>query len=219
MTPIKIGITGGIGSGKSVVSQLLQIFDIPVYDCDAEAKRLNVTDPIIRQQLIALIGPEVYSNNSHSKIEEVPFKAREDIIINKSVLANYLFASADHVKQVNSIIHPRVKEDFKLWVQQHSICKFVAMESAILFEAGFQDVVDEVLMIDAPVDVRIIRAMQRDQASQEAIEKRIRQQMDDEEKKSRSHYVVSNDGKTPLIPQVLDFIDMLCEKYCVSSHR
>ena len=196
MNPIKIGITGGMGSGKSVVSQLLQVLDIPVYDCDAESKRLTVSDPFIRQQLIALLGEEVYLPSS----------------LNKTLLANYLFASADHVKQINAIIHPRLKEDFKQWVQQHSAYQFVAMESAILFEAGFTDVVDQILMVYAPMEVRIARAMQRDQATRDAVESRIRQQLDDEEKRSRSHFVIVNDGNTPVVPQVLNFIHLLSEK-------
>lgn len=196
MNPIKIGITGGMGSGKSVVSQLLQVTGIPVYDCDAEAKRLTVTDPIIRQQLIALLGEEVYISSS----------------LNKPLLANYLFASSDHVKQINGIIHPRLKEDFKQWVQQQHDLPVVAMESAILFEAGFTDVVDQILMVYAPLEVRIARSIQRDHATREAVESRIRQQLDDEEKRNRSHFVVVNDGNTPLIPQVMDFIHLLSEK-------
>lgn len=211
MNPIKIGITGGIGSGKSVVSQLLQVLGVPVYDCDAESKRLTVSDPFIRQQLIALLGPEVYA--IPQRVEESCGSGEyADIQLNKPLLANYLFASADHVRQINAIIHPRLKAAFKQWTQQHSACQFVAMESAILFEAGFTDVVDQILMVYAPKEIRIARAMQRDQTTRDAVESRIRQQLDDEEKRNRSHFVIVNDGNTPVVPQVLNFIHLLSEK-------
>lgn len=195
MNPSKIGITGGIGSGKSVVSQIFRTLDIPVYDCDAESKRLTISHPAIREQLISLVGSEVYVDGA----------------LNKPFLANYLFTSAQHVQEVNAIIHPVIKDDFRHWstIQNSPL---VAIESAILFEAGFQDVVDHILMVYAPLEVRIARAMQRDHATREAIESRIRQQLDDEEKRRLSHFVIMNDGKTPLIPQVLDFINTLSKK-------
>lgn len=195
MTPSKIGITGGIGSGKSVVSVIFHTLGIPVYNCDEESKRLTVSHPVIRERLVQLVGPDVYQDNT----------------LNKPYLANYLFASAQHVQQVNGIIHPVLKDDFRQWAARQA-SPIVAMESAILFEAKFEDVVDRILMVYAPLEVRIARAMQRDHATREAIESRIRQQMDDEEKRVRSHFVIVNDGKTPVIPQVLDFINMLSEK-------
>lgn len=195
MTPIKIGITGGIGSGKSMVASVLQTMGIPVFDCDAESKRLCAVHPGIRQQLIELVGPEVYQGND----------------LNKPLLASYLFSSSSHVLQVNGIIHPVLKDYFKRWVsEQHT--EMVAIESAILFEAGYDDVVDSVIMVSAPLEVRIARAMQRDGATREAIEERIRQQMDDEEKRSRSQFVVVNDGNSPVIPQVLEIINTLSQK-------
>lgn len=195
MTPIKIGITGGIGSGKSVVASVLQTMGIPVFDCDAESKRLCAVHPGIRQQLIELVGPEVYQGND----------------LNKPLLASYLFSSSSHVLQVNGIIHPVLKDYFKRWVsEQHT--EMVAIESAILFEAGYDDVVDSVIMVSAPLEVRIARAMQRDGATREAIEERIRQQMDDEEKRSCSQFVVVNDGNSPVIPQVLEIINTLSQK-------
>lgn len=199
MTPIRLGITGGIGSGKSVVARTLQTIGIPVFDCDAESKRLCVEHPGIREQLIALVGSDVY----------LPPIA--NCQLNKPLLAQYLFASAEHVQQVNGIIHPVVKEYFKEWTAKQK-AEIVAIESAILFEAGFDDVVDSVVMVSAPLEVRINRAMQRDGVSRSAIEERIRQQMPDEEKRLRSEFVVINDGKTPVIPQVLQIINTLSQK-------
>lgn len=190
---IKIGITGGIGSGKSVVSRLLEIMGVPVYISDVETKLLMVSDSFIRQELVALLGEEVYV----------------DGVLNKPLLASYLFGNPEHAKQINSIVHPRVKDDFRRWAQCRSDYSTVGIESAILIEAGFSGEVDVIVMVYAPEEVRILRAVRRDGSSRELIEKRIRSQMSDEEKRGKADIVIVNDGETPLIPQVLDFIDSL----------
>lgn len=184
---IKLGITGGIGSGKSVVSHLMETMGVPVYNSDAEAKRLTVESPSIRKQLIALLGEEVYANNQ----------------LNKPLLASYLFGHPDHVRRVNSIIHPEVKKDFRKWVEARRIsCDVVGMESAILIESGFADEVDVLVMVYAPLETRIQRTMERDKVGRKEVEQRIRHQMDDEEKREKTHYVIINNGETPLLPQV-----------------
>lgn len=187
---IKIGITGGIGSGKSVVSRLLEVMGIPVYISDVETKRLMVSDDRIRSGLIALLGDEVYIGGA----------------LNKPLLAAYLFGTPEHARQVNRIVHPCVKKDFRRWVAQRADCTMVGIESAILIEAGFACEVDVVVMVYAPEEVRVRRAMERDSSPRELIEKRVRSQMDDEEKRRRADFVIVNDGETPLIPQVLALI-------------
>ena len=190
---IKIGITGGIGSGKSVVSCLLQLMGIPVYVSDDETKKLMVSDDVIREKLIELLGSDVYVKGT----------------LNKPLLASYLFASAEHAKQINGIVHPRVKEDFRTWASLHATSPIVAIESAILVEAGFTSEVDKILMVYAPEETRIQRAMSRDNSTRDLIEKRVRAQMRDEEKRQYAHFTIVNDGKTPLIPQLLSFISLL----------
>lgn len=190
---IKIGITGGIGSGKSVVSRLLGVMGIPVYDSDSETKRLMASDGVIRKELQALVGEEVYAGG----------------VLNKPLLASYLFANSENARRVNGIIHPRVKEDFRQWVQRRFACPIVGIESAILVEAGFADEVDSIVMVYAPEEVRIARAVRRDASSRELIEKRIRSQMNDEEKRRYADFVIANDDATPLIPQVLELIASL----------
>ena len=156
-----IGITGGIGSGKSYVSDILQReFGIPVYNCDKEAKRLTATDPEIRRRLIQLVGSEVFNGET----------------LNKQILADYLFANPEHASKVNTIIHPAVLEDFLRWSMLNGQCSIVALESAILFESGFNAYVDKVLFVDAPEDVRLHRAMQRDTATEEQIRARMKMQ-------------------------------------------
>ena len=158
---IKIGITGGIGSGKSVVASLLALSGVPVYIADEESKWLTNNSPVIREKLTALFGPEIYTNEG----------------LNKKLLASHIFNNPEQLQQVNQIIHPEVNRHFSAWV-------------------------DISLMVYAPRELRIERALGRDSASREEIERRINSQISDEEKKDRSDYVIYNDNRQALIPQV-----------------
>ena len=160
---IKVGITGGIGSGKSVVSRLLEIMGIPVYISDTEAKRITCTDTVIRRELCALVGQEVFQGGE----------------LNRTLLAEYMFGYPEHVKEVNAIIHPRVKDDFRQWTVRFGNNGLVGMESAILIESGFREEVDFLVMVYAPLEVRVERAMKRDCSSRELVLKRIEAQMSD----------------------------------------
>lgn len=190
---IKLGITGGIGSGKSLVCRLLEVMGIPVYISDVETKQLMMADASIREGLVALLGEEVYVDGE----------------LNKQLLASYLFGHPDHARQVNGVVHPRVKDDFRHWAQCRASFPVVAIESAILIEAGFTGEVDVVVMVYAPEEVRIARAVKRDSSSRELIEKRVRSQMSDDEKRKRADFIIVNDGETPLIPQVLTLLASL----------
>lgn len=194
---IKVGITGGIGSGKSVVSRLLKIMGIPVYISDMEAKHIIHKDEMIHHELIALVGQEVFLNGE----------------LNRPFLASYMFGYPENVKKINDIIHPRVKDDFRQWVACFANAGIVGMESAILLESGFKEEVDFVVMVYAPLEIRIERTMARDNASKELILRRIESQMSDEVKRNSANFVILNDGETPLIPQVLEFISLVYKKY------
>lgn len=192
---VKIGITGGIGSGKSYVSRLLtEHYGIPVYNTDSEAKRLMLSDEGIRRRLTALLGKEVY---------------KSDGTLNKPLLANYLFADSCHAGQINAIVHPQVKADFLKWADRQTGCEFVALESAILFESGFDNIVDKVVMVYAPVELRIRRVMLRDSTTEEKIRQRIVAQMDDKAKQDRSDFIIFNDGSRPLNLQLDDLQETL----------
>ena len=193
---ICVAITGGIGSGKSYVSAMLEGKGIPVYNADTEAKRLTTSNTEIRNKLIALLGEEIYINGE----------------LNKPMLASYLFASAENAVRVNGIIHPVVKEDFKCWQACHADKEITAFESAILYEAGFEDSVDAVLMVFAPRELRLERAMNRDKATREQIEARMAAQMEEEEKCRRADFVVYNDGALPLDEQLTSVINLLKKK-------
>ena len=183
---ISIAITGGIGSGKSYISRMLAEYGIPIYNTDDEAKRLMVSDEGIRHDLVALLGEEVYVEGA----------------LNKSLLASYLFADAENAARINGIVHPRVKMDFCRWLKRHAEKEIVGMECAILFEAGFEDAVDSVIMVYAPETLRIERAMKRDGVSEAHIRARMAAQMDDEMKRQKADWVVMNDGSISLDEQL-----------------
>lgn len=192
---VRLGITGGIGSGKSFFSKLLIKRGIPVFDSDFEAKRLMLTDDEIISSLKSLLGDAVYLNGG----------------INKPLLASFIFASAENASKVNSIVHPSVKKEFVRWADQcfssgHDI---VAVESAILFEAGFNDIVDKTVMVHAPLETRIDRVIERDNTTREKVLERIKSQMDDDVKISMSDFVIENDGRFSLDSQTDSLISEL----------
>lgn len=189
---ICIAITGGIGSGKSYVSAMLEERGIPVYNADNESKRLTADDAGIRSKLTALLGEEVYANGN----------------LNKPLLASYLFESPENAARVNAIIHPCVKADFKAWLARQE-AEITAFESAILYEAGFEDTVDAVLVVYAPRELRLERAMKRDKASRQQIEARMNAQMEEEEKIRRADFVVYNDDTLSLEEQLTSVINRL----------
>lgn len=175
---IRLGITGGIGSGKSYVAQMLQArWDVPVYDCDSEAKRLTAESDDIRTALTQLVGDHLWQQGQ----------------MQKPVLAAYLFASPEHAVQVNAIIHPAVRRDFLRWTDAHSRSPVVAIESAILCESGFHTLVDSILLVDAPLEVRLQRAMLRDGASRRQVMARMARQ-DSAQARQLARFTVINDG-------------------------
>ena len=187
---MRIGITGGIGSGKTYVCRLLeQQLGVPLYDCDREAKRLMHSSPELRRQLSALVGAAVYDANGH---------------LDKAVMSRYLFADAAHAARVNAIVHPAVKADFLAWAAQQATD--VLMESAILVEAGMRDSIDCLVVVEAPLELRIERAMRRDAASRQQVEARIRQQMPAEELRNYADFIVMNDGRD-LLPQLTPIVN------------
>ena len=175
---VVLGITGGIGSGKSYVSSLLRVnLNVPVYDCDTEAKRLMNEDKGIQQQLMKLVGAHVYTDGK----------------LQKKVLADYLFADQQHAQSVNAIVHPAVRADFGKWIKRQNT-DVVAIESAILYESGFDTLVDKVLFVDAPMELRIQRVMQRDGSSRQQVEARIGMQRSEEQRK-KADFVIENEGR------------------------
>lgn len=193
---IKLGITGGIGSGKSFVSRCLKEgFSVQVYDTDREAKRLMLEHEGIRADLIALLGEEVYTAAG----------------LNKPLLAAYIFSSPENAQKVNAIVHPRVKEDFRNWAfrQEQAGGQLVGVESAILFESGFDREVDKTLTVSAPLELRITRVMERDRVGREQVLERITAQISNEERNRLSDFSVENAETSDIHAQLVRILSAL----------
>jgi dephospho-CoA kinase len=169
----KVGITGGIGSGKSTVCDMLGECGVAIYNADVRAKELMACSAPLRVALIERFGEEVYTAEG----------------INRSYLAERVFGNAEELAALNAIVHPAVMADFDEWAESQE-GEYVVLESAILFEAGLQDRVDVVVSVLAPEALRVERAIARDGASRESIEARIRSQMSDDERSDRSKYAI-----------------------------
>ena len=192
-SPYIIGVTGGIGSGKSVVSRLLRLMGVPVYDCDREAKRLMGESVVIREALVGAVGAEVYDASGQ---------------LDRAYLASYMFGNPECVSLVNGIVHPVVRADFRAWAQQSGKA-VVAVESAILFEAKMDADVDAVCLVHAPEATRVRRAILRDGASEKAVRSRMQSQLSEQEYMERADVVIHNDDAHSLICQVSSLLDSL----------
>lgn len=190
---LKLGITGGIGSGKSTISKVLSLIGVPVYIADEESKKLTATSPIIRQKLIDAFGENLYEGTK----------------LNKALLASYIFNDTEKLKTANKIIHPEVEKHFQEWLVIHKDYPIVGHEAAILFESGLSSLMDKVLMVYAPKEIRIQRVLKRDNTTRQQILDRMDKQMSDEEKAKLSDYVITNDGETSIITQVLYLVDKM----------
>ncbi len=187
------GITGGIGSGKSVVSKLMEVLEIPVYLADNKSKILLNTSPGLQKELTDVFGNELYT----------------DGVLNKPYFASLIFTDSAKLAVANKIIHPYVKEDFLRWVKQknNETKKYVAIEAAILYESGFQHLVDKVILVYAPLDIRIKRVMERDKASLQQVLNRMKNQIPDDEKLKMADYVIENDNRHSIIEKTLQFLN------------
>ena len=192
----KIGITGGIGSGKSVISRILTTMGYPVYDSDSWAKHLMNSHPDIRQALTYRFGLDTYISDT----------------LNRAYLAQQIFNDKDALAFVNSIVHPIVCNHFVQWATaQHS--EIVFIESAILFSSGLDKIVDKVIYVDAPQEIRLQRAMNRDHASAEAITARINNQShDNQHAHVHSDFIIQNDNKTLISLQILSTLKKINEE-------
>ena len=195
---VVIGMTGGIGCGKSYVSGKMRLRGIPVYDSDTRAKLITATDPVLKLELTRLVGPTLYCPCGCG-------------VMQKEVLAKFMFGNPENLAKVNAIIHPRVREDFRQWATNQKGKDFCILESAILFESGFDGEVDFKVCVDAPLKLRIQRCMKRDGVGREAILERISSQMDQAEKCRLADFVIVNDNEHDLAAQIDALLDK-CKK-------
>lgn len=185
---LKIGITGGIGSGKTVVCKLFELLCIPVYYADTEAKRLMHEDKILISQIKKKFGTNIYDQKNQ---------------LNKKLLSEIVFKDEIKLKILNSLVHPAVKKDFLRWVKKQKNTPYVIKEAALLFESSSYKQLDKIITVYAPVNLRITRTIKRDHISKNEVKKRMNAQMNDEAKIKRSDFVIYNDEKTPVIFRVL----------------
>lgn len=182
----KIGITGGIGSGKSTVCAMFRTLGIAVFDADTEAKKLYDENPELKKNVIRLFGEEVYTEG----------------LFNRKKMAELVFHSPEKLTQLNSLIHPLVQTQFQHWMDQQQ-SPYVLKEAALLIESGSYKQLDELVLVSCPLEQRIERVMKRDQVTREETLLRIKRQLPDEEKRIYCQHEIINDGTQLIIPQVL----------------
>lgn len=185
---LKIGLTGGIGSGKSLVSKVFSTLGIPVYDADSNAKRIMNTSKEIKNKLIDCFG-----ENSFIKDK-----------LNRKYLADIVFNNPEELQKLNNIIHPAVTVDFIEWSKQQNPAPYVIYEAAILYESGWYKVMDKTILVEAPDEIRIERTMQRDNTSREEVLKRIKNQWPTAKIKPLTDFIIQNDNKQLVLSQVID---------------
>jgi len=184
---LKIGVTGGIGSGKSVVCRIFNVLGIPVFDADAEAKRLMTIDASLRNAIRVEFGTEAY---------------HEDGTLNRPYLADQVFNDEQRLKILNGLVHPVVIRKGEEWAQQQK-APYTIKEAALLFESGSFKLNHYTILVSAPVGIRIERVMQRDGVTAAQVKARMERQWPDERKRQLADFVIVNDGIQALIPQVL----------------
>ncbi|MCS7035987.1 MAG: dephospho-CoA kinase [Saprospiraceae bacterium] len=187
--PLRVGITGGIGSGKTTVCRLFSVLGIPVYDADYWAKWLIKNDPQVRRGVIALLGPEAY---------------QADGAYNRAYVARRVFADANLLAALNAVVHPAVERHSRAWHEQQALsgCPYTLKEAALLVESGSHRFLDALIVVTAPEEVRIRRVMERDGVAEEVVRARLRHQAPEAEKVALADFVILNDGQHALIPQV-----------------
>jgi dephospho-CoA kinase len=192
---IKIGITGGIGSGKSIICEVFKKLGVPIYNADVRAKTLTNEDKLIRKKLISKFGSSLYKNNE----------------LDRSMLADIIFKDNTALAFVNSVIHPAVELDFINWSNQYEYKAYIINEAALHFESGVYKKMDKMITVYAPVDLRIKRVMMRNTITQEQVINRINNQLPDKEKMKRSDFVIYNDEQQGVLEQVINLHNIFTE--------
>ena len=192
---LKIGLTGGIGSGKTTVAHIFEVLGIPVYYADEAAKNLLNEDPELKRQIEKLFVPDVYQEGK----------------LDRHLLGSLVFSDAEKLRRLNDIVHPATRKDAAHWMSLQK-APYAIKEAALIFEAGIWSDFDYVIGVTAPESLRISRVIKRDQSSREKVLERIRQQMNEEEKMKRCDFVIMNDEKKAVLPQVMRVHEVLLAK-------
>ena len=184
---LKIGLTGGLGSGKSNVAKIFGVLGIPVYYADAEAKRIMNTDPRLKADIIKYFGDQSYVDGQ----------------LNRPYLASLVFENKEKLTFLNSLVHPAAIRDSKEWINRQTT-PYAIKEAALIFESGSQEFLDYVIGVSAPLHLRIQRAMHRDQLTREQVQQRMSKQIEEVIKMHLCDFIIYNDEVKPVIPQVLE---------------
>lgn len=192
--PLIIGITGGIGGGKSTFSHHLRQYGEMVYDSDSEARRLQNSNKEVIKAIKSEFGNDIYTEKNE---------------LNRKALGEIVFSNPKKLEILNHIVHPAVKEDFSHWIKKHNTCSYLFMESAILYEANFDTIVDKVIVISAPLEVRIKRVMQRDKLDEKAVLARINNQIDEKIKIEKADWYYDTDNNLSPDKRVKLFLEKL----------
>jgi len=191
---LKVGITGGIGSGKSTVAKVFEVLGIPVYYADEAARRVMNEDEEVRQQIIQHFGASSYKNNQ----------------LDRAYIGSQVFNDKQKLELMNSLVHPATIRDSENWMQQQTT-PYAIKEAAIIFESGTQDQYDYIIGVTAPVPLRLLRAMKRDGSTREQVLARMEKQIQDVIKMRLCDFVVYNDEQQAIIPQVIKLHERLLE--------
>jgi len=189
---LKVGLTGGIDSGKSTVAQIFEVLGIPVYYADIAAKKIMNEDEGLRSAITNIFGEQAYANN----------------ILDRKYISSIVFSDPAKLQQLNALVHPATKKDGEAWMQEQT-SPYAIHEAALIFEAKVSDRLDLVIGVSSPIELRIKRAMGRDKVSREEVLKRMEQQLDEKVKMSKCDFVLINDEQQLLIPQVLTLHEKL----------
>lgn len=197
----KIGITGGIGSGKTTVCKIFESLDIPVYYADKEAKKIMASNLSVKKQIKDLIGEEAFFKNGKP---------------DRNYIASKIFTDKELLAKINEIVHPAVQLDADRWfemMKNENISKYCLKEAALMVETGSYKSLHAMIVVTCPEDIRIHRVMKRDKLKFEDVMRKVRNQIPEEDKVKLADFVIINDGKTSLIPQVWAIHHKLMSKY------
>ncbi|MCC8088376.1 MAG: dephospho-CoA kinase [Rikenellaceae bacterium] len=185
---IKVGLTGGIGSGKSTVSRIFGTLGIPVFDCDTVAKILLAHDSAVVNSVKELLGNDAY----------------KDGVPDKKFIAGKIFQDSGLLSSMNEIVHPAVLKSYGMWTEKYGRHPYTVMESAILIESGFITKVDKTITVSAPEELRIHRVIERDKSGYDAVKQRIKAQINDAERENFADYIIIADEEHLVTPQILE---------------
>lgn len=187
--PLQIGITGGIGSGKSLICRIFATFGVPIYDADSHAKALMTTDGILMVQIKKEFGDLSY---------------HPDGTLNRTYLSHHVFLDEEKLSKLNNLVHPRVAADYAGWLDRNAGARYVLKEAALLFESGSYRLLDKIVVVSAPEDLRQKRVLQRDaHRTVDQFKGIVEKQMPEDEKRKLADYIIVNDDRVLVIPQVL----------------